>query len=109
MAAKQATGVPEFHVVIKRPSRRGPLAPYRFAIVVVFALVVAGRPLWDATETGVGIDAALIRIGVAALFAWIVVGRINKILAAATPTGTGRATSPGAAATGDQVTPPSGS
>lgn len=84
MATRRPADTPEFHIVIKRPNRRGPLAPFRFIITVAFAFAVAGMPLWHATEAGQSVDAALIRAGVAALFSWIVVGRINKILASAT-------------------------
>lgn len=83
MARTPVADTPEFHVVVRRPNRRGPLAPYRFAITVVFALLVSGAPLWRATETGEGIDRALIRLALTAVFAWILLGQINKILASA--------------------------
>lgn len=75
-----APSTPEFHVVVRHPNRRGPLAPYRFSLTVVFALAVSGMPLWRATETGLDLDAAMLRTAGAALFAWIVIGRISKIL-----------------------------
>ena len=81
MSSAEAVDTPEFHLVVRHPNRRGPLAPYRFAITVVFALVVSGGALWDATESGVGIDMALLRIAGSALLAWIIVGRVSKILA----------------------------
>ena len=74
---------PEFHIVVKRPGRRSPLAPYRFSISFAFALAVCGLPLWRAAETGHGIDDALLRIAGAGLFAWFVLGRINSILSSA--------------------------
>lgn len=86
MSDQQATGeLPEFHLVVRRPRGRGPLAPYRFALAVAFALVVAGRDLWDAAQNhpGAGLDAALLRAGVAALFIWILSGIVNGILASA--------------------------
>lgn len=83
MSATRSPDSPEFHIIVRRPNRKGPLAPYRFAIVIVFALAVSGIPLLDATETGRDIDLALGRTALSALFAWLVVGRINKILASA--------------------------
>ncbi len=71
---------PEFHIVVRRSGRRSPLAPYRFVITITFALAVCGMPLWEAARSGGSIDDALLRIGVAALFAWFVLGRINSIL-----------------------------
>jgi hypothetical protein len=81
MSSAETVDTPEFHLVVRHPNRRGPLAPYRFTITVVFALVVSGGALWDATDTGVGIDMALLRIAGSALLAWIIVGRVSKILA----------------------------
>jgi len=83
--ASQSAEAPQFHLVVRRPSRKGPIAPYRFVISVVFALALAGMPVWDAAETGEGIDAALLRAGGAALFAWVVLGRVNTILSSAVP------------------------
>lgn len=74
---------PEFHIVARRPHSKGPLAPYRFLITIGFALAVAGSALWNAAQTGVGVDPALIRFGVSALFAWIVVGHVSSILGSA--------------------------
>jgi hypothetical protein len=76
---------PQFHIVVRRPDKRGPLAPYRFALTVGFALALTGRSLWAAAMTGVGIDHALTIFGLVALLAWFVVGRISSILGAATP------------------------
>lgn len=81
MPTSETVDTPEFHLVVRHPNRRGPLAPYRFIITVTFAFTVSGVALWDATETGEGIDLALLRIAGSALLAWIVVGRISKILA----------------------------
>ncbi len=78
-----AGDTPEFHIVVKRPGRRSPLAPYRFAITFAFAMAVCGLPLWEAAETGHGVDDALLRVAGAALFAWFVLGRINRILSSA--------------------------
>ena len=41
--AAAAGPLPEFHIVVKRPSRHGPLAPYRFAICVAVALFIGMR------------------------------------------------------------------
>src|SRR6056297_1896513 len=81
MSSTDTVDTPEFHLVVRRPNRRGPLAPYRFAITVVFAFIVSGAALWDAAETGVGVDVALLRTAGSALLAWIIVGRVSKILA----------------------------
>lgn len=75
---------PEFRIVVKRPGR-GPLAPYRLTIAILFTMAVSGPQLWSAAQTGMYVDGALIRAAVAGLFAWLVVGRANKILKNATP------------------------
>lgn len=74
----------EFHIVVKRPGR-GPLAPYRFAIATLFAIAVSWSHLWAAAETGIGVDMALGRAGLAGLFAWLLTGKVNSILKAAEP------------------------
>lgn len=79
-----AQQLPEFHIVVKRPGR-GPLAPYRLAISILFALVISGTQIWAAAQTGDHVDETLIRFGVSGAFAWLVVGRINSILKAAAP------------------------
>lgn len=75
---------PEFRIVVKRPGR-GPLAPYRLTIAILFTMAISGSQLWAAAQTGMQVDAALVRAAVSGLFAWIVVGRANKILKNATP------------------------
>lgn len=72
--------LPEFHIVVRRPNRHGPIAPYRMALSVAFALFVAGRELWHAVQDGVGYDDALIHAGAAALFIWVLSGIVNSIL-----------------------------
>jgi hypothetical protein len=54
-------------------------------LAVMFAMWIAGRRLWDAAETGVGVDRALLLAGASALFIWVVSGVINNILKSATP------------------------
>lgn len=71
---------PEFHLVVRRPGRRSPLAPYRFVVTFLFAMGVCGLPLWEAVESGGSIDEPLLRLSGAALFAWFVLGRVNSIL-----------------------------
>lgn len=72
--------VPEFHLVVRRPSRRGPLAPYRFPISVVFGLVIAGRRMLTAAGTGIGVDESMLVFGASTSFAWVLVGLLSKIL-----------------------------
>lgn len=69
---------PEFHIVVRRPSGRSPLAPYRFALTVAFALAVGGTKLWSGLRDGIGLDDAVTRVLVAALFAWIMLGIVNR-------------------------------
>jgi hypothetical protein len=76
--------IPEFHIVVRRPGR-GPLAPYRFAIVILFIMAISGRQLIEAAQTGVNTDAVLIRSAIAGALAWFVLGRVNSILKAAAP------------------------
>lgn len=76
---------PEFHLVVRRPSQRGPLAPYRLTISVVFGLVLAGRRMLTAAETGVGVDSSMLLFGGSTLFAWILVGVLSKLLAGSKP------------------------
>lgn len=71
---------PEFHLVVRRPGDRSPLAPYRFTLSVLFSLLVGGTALWDALADGPGLDAALARVLVAALFAWIVLGLLDRVV-----------------------------
>lgn len=71
--------------MVKRPNARGPLAPYRMTLAVLFAMWIAGRRLWDAAETGIGVDRALLLAGASALFIWVISGVINNILKSAAP------------------------
>lgn len=79
------TDVPEFHIVVKRPSRHGPIAPYRFAISVAIAFAVTFGELRAAVFDGAPGDGALLRAIAAGVFAWIVLTVLNRILAAAPP------------------------
>ncbi len=99
---------PEFHIVVRRPGRRSPLAPYRFAITFAFAMAVCGMPLWEAVESGGSIDDALLRVGGAALFAWFVLGRINAILSSAPQPASVRDSQTSAGADATAPTPPTG-
>ncbi len=76
---------PEFRVVVRHHNRRGPLGPYRLAVAVGFALLIAGNQLLDAASTGRGIDTALLRAALAAWFIWILAGIVSRILAAGRP------------------------
>lgn len=58
----------------------GPLAPYRFALSLGFAALVAGQPLFDAVEGGEGLERALIRAFGAGLVMWFPTGLINRLL-----------------------------
>lgn len=70
---------PEFHIVVRRPSTRSPLAPYRFALTVLFALAVGGTKLWSALRDGTSLDDAVTRVLVAAMFAWVMLGVVNRV------------------------------
>ena len=62
----------------------GPLAPYRFALSLGFAAVVAGQPLMEAAEDGgQGLEVALIRAFAAGAVMWFPTGLINRLLAKA--------------------------
>lgn len=79
--AAAAPGVPEFHIVVKRPSVAGPLAPYRFAICVAVAIFVTFGDL-TAMLGGVPADTAvLVRAVMAGVFTWFVLTVLNKLLA----------------------------
>lgn len=86
-------GLPEFHIIVRRPGK-GPIAPYRFAITVLFALLVAGPDLWEALHGLREIDDALIKSGIAGLMAWVVLGLADAILRSAPSHRAGRPTSP---------------
>ena len=73
---------PEFRVIVRHHNRRGPLGPYRLALAVGFALLIAGNQLLVAASTGRGIDTALLRAALAAWFIWILAGIVSRILAA---------------------------
>lgn len=77
--------VPEFHIVVKRPSRHGPIAPYRFAVSVLVAIVVTFGELRAAIFDGAPGDAALLRAIAAAAFTWFVLTVLNRILASSPP------------------------
>ena len=83
--ADQTAELPEFHIVVRRPSQRGPLAPYRFAISVVVAFAIAFGDLKLALSTGVADEGMLIRGVGAALFTWFVLTVLNRILSQAAP------------------------
>jgi hypothetical protein len=85
--ARSAGGadVPEFHIVVKRPSRHGPIAPYRFAISVAVAFAVTFGELRAAVFDGAPGDAALLRAIAAAVFTWFVLTVLNRVLASSPP------------------------
>ena len=59
----------------------GPLAPWRLPASILTAAGTSGMQLVDATTSGVGLDLALARtIGVGAI-TWIVLGRIDRVIA----------------------------
>ena len=81
-AAPAATAVmPEFHIVVKRPPRKGPIAPYRFAVSVVVALFVTYDELMAMLGGTPGDVAILKRVVFAGAFVWFVLTILNKILA----------------------------
>ena len=61
----------------------GPLAPYRFALSLGFAALVAGEPLLHAAQGGDGLERALIRAFGAGLVMWFPTGLINRLLISA--------------------------
>ncbi|WP_420452481.1 hypothetical protein [Ilumatobacter sp.] len=75
--------LPEFRLVITRPDGPGPLGPYRLALAVGFALLVAGGRMWTSISHGHADDSALIVAGAAGAFVWVVTTVINRILATA--------------------------
>jgi hypothetical protein len=87
--AKQAAvkDVPEFQIVVKRPSPHGPLAPYRFAISVLVTMLVTFDDLRAAALGDASGDAALLRAIGVAVFTWMVLSILNRILASSPPTG----------------------
>jgi hypothetical protein len=79
---KQPEGVPQFKVVVTRPNGKGPLGPYRLAIAVGFAALVAGGRIWTSVTTGPADDGALLAAAGAAVFAWVLTTVISNILGA---------------------------
>ena len=74
-------GAAEFHIVVKRPSRTGPLAPYRFAICVLVAILISVDDL-RAMLAGVPADASVLTRAVSVgVFTWVVLTILNRILA----------------------------
>lgn len=82
---EQTADMPEFHIVVRRPSQKGPLAPYKFAISVAVAFVIAFGDLKLALSTGVASEGMLVRAIAAAAFTWFVLTILNRILANAAP------------------------
>lgn len=79
--AVAAPGVPEFHIVVKRPSTTGPLGPYRFAICVAVAIFVTFdelRAMLGGVPAGTDV---LVRAIMAGVFSWFVLTVLNKVLA----------------------------
>lgn len=83
--ADQTAELPEFHIVVRRPPQKGPLAPYRFAISVLVAFAIAFGDLKLALASGVADEGILIRGIGAALFTWFVLTVLNRILSQAAP------------------------
>jgi hypothetical protein len=89
MAKQAATNnVPEFQIVVKRPATRGPLAPYRFAISVLVTMLVTFDDLRAAVFEDASGDDAMLRAISVAVFTWVVLSILNRILASA-PAGGG--------------------
>ncbi|HWL43416.1 MAG TPA: hypothetical protein VNQ73_10770 [Ilumatobacter sp.] len=65
---------------VRGPLGPGPLAPYRFALSLGFAAVVAGEPLVHAAQGGDGLERALLRAFAAATVMWFPTGLINRLL-----------------------------
>ena len=80
--ADHAPDAPEFQLVVRRASSRGPIAPYRFAITILFAALVAGVDLWEAVNGLRPPDPALIKAAIAGLMSWVVLGLADSILRA---------------------------
>jgi hypothetical protein len=80
-ATEPGADLPEFHIVVRRPSQKGPLAPYKFAISILVAFVIAYGDLKLALATGVADERMLTRAIGAALFTWFVLTVLNRILA----------------------------
>ncbi len=78
-----ADELPEFHIVVRRPSQKGPLAPYKFAISVVVAFAIVFSDVRLAVATGAVDDGVLLRAVGAAAFTWVVLTVLNRILARA--------------------------
>lgn len=62
------------------PAGPGPLAPYRFALSLGFAAIVAGEPLLHAAEGGEGLERALLKAFGAGVVMWFPTGLINRLL-----------------------------
>jgi hypothetical protein len=73
--------LPQFRIVVDRPSRTGPLGPYRFAICVVVALLASFGEL-SAIAGGAPAEITMLAraLGVA-VFTWIVLTVLDKVLA----------------------------
>jgi hypothetical protein len=76
----------EYHIVIRRPLRRGPFARYRFALAVLAALaILVGRSESIGASLGVS-DGQLLRALGGGLFTWFVVGFVDRTIARASST-----------------------
>lgn len=79
--------MPEFHLVVRRPSRHGPIAPYRFVISVAVAIAISFGDLRAAIFDGAPADDALLLAIGTAVFTWIVLTVLNRVLASAPDVG----------------------
>ena len=59
----------------------GPIAPWRLPATVLTAAATSGVRLFDATTTGVGLDEALVRTLAVGAITWVVLGRIDRVIA----------------------------
>ena len=61
----------------------GPLGPWRFSLAVAVTAATTGVPLIHAAQSGNAMDAALLRSFAIGFLTWFLLGRINRVLAAA--------------------------
>lgn len=75
--------LPEFRIVVRRPDRRGPLAPYRLLVSVGVVMLVFGSTLYRSVVDGMPDDGVLLRAAAVGLLVWITTGIVSSALGAA--------------------------
>ncbi|MFK8024859.1 MAG: hypothetical protein AB8G26_12945 [Ilumatobacter sp.] len=74
---------PEFSIVVKHPTGRGPIGPYRLVLAVVVAAIVLGPAIYSMLLGRSPDDVVVLRAAGIGLLVWVTTGIVDSALAAA--------------------------